>query len=515
MPVRWPDGRGVLQAWRAAWQRAAAYLLVPLGYFAGAKFGVLYTVMPEGTAILWPPNSVLLAALLLRRGRGAFVLGLLVIGAEVAADLPVFSLTEALLFGLVNVSEALLAYGLLARCRFDLRLQRLRDLNCFLLAGPVVAALAAAFAGAAVYSRFRGSEVGYLQFVRIWWFGDALGLLVFTPMFLGLAQGLGGALARWRARPPRDWLALALAAGAVAGFLASHHAMFAGLVFAPVLLLPFALLLASRFDLGLVCAGSAAMAMTLIVTLTQGGHPFGPLPAREAVLRTQEFVFILGLVPLGLGALLAQLRSRQCELESANERLNSLNRELESRVQERTARLDALNADLQRLAMLDPLTGLPNRRAFFDRARQAFEHRRRHPAALSVLMIDIDHFKAVNDRYGHAAGDAVLAELARRMALVLRPQDTLARHGGEEFSVLAPDASLQGAEQLGQRLHRAVVEHPVIVDGQPLAVTVSIGVAACAPDDTLEASLRRADEALYAAKAQGRNRVVTAAPDRR
>ncbi|HJV63345.1 MAG TPA: MASE1 domain-containing protein, partial [Albitalea sp.] len=373
-----------LQALRAAWQCAAAYLLVPLGHFAGAKFGVLYTVMPEGTAILWPPNSVLLAALLLRRGRGALPLSLLVIAAEVAADVPAFSLTEALLFGLVNVSEALLAYGILSRCSFDPRFGRLHDLNCFLLAAPAVAALAAAFAGAAVYSHFRGTEVSYLPFVRIWWFGDALGLLVFTPLVLGLAQGVQGSLARWRGWPPGDWLTLALAAGAVGVFFASHHAVLDGLVFAPVLLLPFALLLASRFGLAVVCAGSAAMAMTLIVTLTQGRHPFGPLPAREEVLRTQEFVFILGLVPLGLGALLAQLRSRQRELESANECLNTLNRELDARVRERTARLDALNADLRRLALLDPLTGLANRRAFFDRARQAFEHCRRHPAALSV-----------------------------------------------------------------------------------------------------------------------------------
>jgi hypothetical protein len=127
----------------AAWRLWAPYLLVPLGHFAGAKFGVLCTAMPEGTAILWPPNSVLLAALVLRQGQGALALALLV----VAVDLPAFSLPEALLFGLVNVAEAWIGFALLRRCGFDAGFGTLRDFNRFLLAAPLAAALCGAVGG--------------------------------------------------------------------------------------------------------------------------------------------------------------------------------------------------------------------------------------------------------------------------------------------------------------------------------------------------------------------------------
>ena len=493
----------------SARRRLAVFVAVPVCYFVSAKFGVLFTVMPEGTAILWPPNSVLLAALILGRGQGLLPLALLTLGAEVLADIPTFTLGEALLFGTTNVTEVGLAFALLKRSKFDPRFATLADVPRFVVAGPIAGALVASALGAAIYAHFRGSEVGYLQFARIWWFGDAIGLLVFTPLILSFALGAPGlAQALERARL-FDWAVVGLAVVSLGLFLASRNGVLWGLPFTPILMLPFAILVAARFDLRVVTTATALMALAVVVATARGHAPFGSVAPREAVMRTQEFLLVLCVMALGLAALLSQLRAHHAEARTANERLNDLNRHLEARVLERTASLDALNADLQRMAMTDPLTGLFNRRAFFERAHREFERCRRHHLSLAVMMVDIDHFKAINDSYGHPAGDRVLQHVAKTVAGSLRPEDTIARYGGEEFAVLAPEADLHSAVTLAARVQQALAGRSIPNDRDLLRITVSVGVASLADgDEAVENVLKRADDALYAAKRAGRNCVI-------
>src|SRR5688572_32780860 len=164
---------------------AAHLALIGVLYFAGAKLGML-TVMPEGNAVVWLPNAVVLAALLRFDGARLPAIGLVVLAAEVAADVPRFTLVEALLFGIINFAEAAGAFLLLRRVRFDAAFSAVSDLWKFVLAA-IAASGCAAFLGAAVYSVFRGAETTYLEFFRIWWFGDAVGLIVLTPLLLGFA----------------------------------------------------------------------------------------------------------------------------------------------------------------------------------------------------------------------------------------------------------------------------------------------------------------------------------------
>jgi len=174
-----------------------------------------------------------------------------------------------------------------------------------------------------------------------------------------------------------------------------------------------------------------------------------------------------------------------------------------------TEALRELNADLERLAMVDPLTGVANRRYFYQRAgiEIGAAHRRRSP--LACLMLDIDVFKSVNDRYGHAAGDLVLKRVAETVQAGIRPYDLLGRLGGEEFAVLLPDADIDAATVIAERLRIAVSASPALVEGVALPVTVSIGVSVLAPEDAaIDPLLDRADRALYQAKDGGRNRVV-------
>ncbi|MBL8062087.1 MAG: diguanylate cyclase [Anaerolineales bacterium] len=166
--------------------------------------------------------------------------------------------------------------------------------------------------------------------------------------------------------------------------------------------------------------------------------------------------------------------------------------------------------ELERLAMTDPLTGLANRRTFFDQAREYFSFAPHPIGQLSVFMLDIDQFKSVNDQHGHAAGDEVLQEIAIRLNRNLRPGDLIGRYGGEEFSILLPRTESSTALQIAERLRLAVSSSPIETQQGAVSITVSIGICR-AGDNTssLDDLLHCADEALYEAKRTGRNRCVS------
>lgn len=163
---------------------------------------------------------------------------------------------------------------------------------------------------------------------------------------------------------------------------------------------------------------------------------------------------------------------------------------------------------LLRLATTDPLTSLLNKAALFKELERMLKHASRYNRPLSLLMIDLDHFKQVNDRWGHLAGDQVLQQLALHLRTVLRQQDIAGRFGGEEFTIILPETSLPGATCLADRLRDSIASRSFEVNGSVLSITVSIGVAQ-RETETLGASslLEQADRALYQAKNKGRNQV--------
>jgi len=170
-------------------------------------------------------------------------------------------------------------------------------------------------------------------------------------------------------------------------------------------------------------------------------------------------------------------------------------------------RSKALRDDLVTHATRDALTGLLNRRELDARTAAAIAHAQRYDRALSCAMVDVDHFKAVNDRYGHAVGDAVLCEAATRLRETCRETDTIGRYGGEEFIVLFPEATTEDAMVAAERIRRAFCDVALTAGGVDLLLTASIGVATWAPSMTVPASLySAADRALYQAKERGRNR---------
>ncbi|WP_460447600.1 GGDEF domain-containing protein [Angustibacter aerolatus] len=165
-----------------------------------------------------------------------------------------------------------------------------------------------------------------------------------------------------------------------------------------------------------------------------------------------------------------------------------------------------LHREAQRLSVTDPLTGAGNLRHMTTTLAREVERSTRFDRPLSVLLLDLDHFKNVNDTYGHTVGDAVLRELARRLASVVREVDTVARYGGEEFVVVTPETDTLGAEHLAERICETVREEPFVVGDDVVVVTVSVGVASLPIHGTASGDLvRAADEGLYAAKRAGRD----------
>ena len=171
----------------------------------------------------------------------------------------------------------------------------------------------------------------------------------------------------------------------------------------------------------------------------------------------------------------------------------------------------AQEAQLRQLSITDPLTGVENRRGFMVQLERLHSRQRRHGHALSVLMFDLDWFKLVNDRHGHAVGDEVLKHLTLLVGQRLRRSDHLGRLGGEEFAVLLPDTHLEGASATAEMLCKSVAMYPAMTMAGPVQVTISVGVAEVDLNDpNPEYALARADLALYQAKARGRNRVAVA-----
>ncbi len=167
----------------------------------------------------------------------------------------------------------------------------------------------------------------------------------------------------------------------------------------------------------------------------------------------------------------------------------------------------ALEEQLRQLATTDPLTSALNRRAFQQRAEHELSRSQRQGTALCLAILDLDHFKRVNDQHGHAVGDQVLVAFSTLCRQQARSTDLFARFGGEEFVILLPDSDLNAAQQRLERLRSDLHTHPVDTAQGPLNISVSIGLASSRPHETLEQLLQRADTQLYQAKTQGRNRI--------
>jgi len=208
------------------------------------------------------------------------------------------------------------------------------------------------------------------------------------------------------------------------------------------------------------------------------------------------------------------LRSKRMEddsrLQSADEKMELLQNKM-LRMKTEITQMQERTRSLEERVFQDPLTGISNRRAFDRRIGEELHRFHRYGQVFSLLLVDVDHFKQVNDRYGHWAGDQCLREISERMASVLRQSDFIARYGGEEFAVILPGIGRREAEIVAEKLRKVIEKTRFLYKGERIPITASVGLAAVsARDSTVEHLFQRVDAALYKAKDLGRNRVQSA-----
>ena len=185
--------------------------------------------------------------------------------------------------------------------------------------------------------------------------------------------------------------------------------------------------------------------------------------------------------------------------------INEINASLESRVEESTAKLRAINTEMEKLANTDSLTGLHNRRAFFEIVNFAYSQMKRNNTPMSLIMLDLDNFKLINDQHGHPAGDEVLRCVARCLLETARESDYPARIGGEEFAILSINTDVNAAYILAERIRTEISFIRLQFNEKNIPITASLGVASLQKDETFSQLYVRADATLYSAKEAGRN----------
>ena len=209
-----------------------------------------------------------------------------------------------------------------------------------------------------------------------------------------------------------------------------------------------------------------------------------------------------------IGRLAKVFNQMHATIKRQIQELNAHRDMLEKEVKERTYELEQANKKLDLISRTDELTQLPNRRDMHRTIEKEVDRANRFRKAFSIIFIDIDHFKDVNDTYGHAAGDAVLKSVASTIRSLLRKYDVLARYGGEEFLTLLPETELKDASHVAERFRKQIENQTIFFGGQEIKVTITLGVAQFDSSQGAEKCIQLADKALYEGKEHGRNRVI-------
>jgi two-component system, cell cycle response regulator len=261
----------------------------------------------------------------------------------------------------------------------------------------------------------------------------------------------------------------------------------------------------SQPDLDVIIMTAYADMQSVLVALEQGVYDYlvKPFESIDDVLAKIQRA-------LEKRRILLENKRYVAYLTQANAQIEGMNRDLEAKVAERTRELAEANTRLEQLTLTDDVTGLFNQRFLFARLEEEFRRARRHEEDLSVMMIDIDHFKNVNDTHDHLYGSRVLKRLGELLREGVRSIDHVVRYGGDEFCILLPSTRLSDAVTVAERIRSRIEAANVGEDAELCRVTISVGMAALGESDadSPRSLLRAADKALYLAKSSGRNRVA-------
>ena len=457
-------------------------LLVAAAYFIAAKLSLLLAIPPGYATAVWPPSGIALAAMLLFGGR---IWPGIWLGATLVNLTVELSPATAVIIGTGNTLEALAGAAIVQRfIGIPRRFERGRDVALFVAAAAVSCTIAATVA---VTSLAITGSMTWLQFLQnwwTWWQGDVTGIIIVAPFILN-----------WSLRRAAPWpwqKRLEAACFGVLLLVVTHFAFSLGdtaglpspfaLTFA---ILPFMIWAALRLGQRVVTTAIAACCTFAVYYTVDELKTLPQVSLNETLLTLLAFISTIVVTGLVLSAVTTE-RSRAMD------------------------RLERVLDDLREQAMTDPLTGLYNRRFMWEFLQREWIRSRRKDVPLAVIMIDLDYFKRVNDTFGHQAGDFVLTAVSALLRTHIRSTDIVCRHGGEEFALILPEATLEIVRRRAEDIQAAIKRLDLDFRNVPLGrITASFGVALF-PDnaDGPDAMLRAADEALYTAKSEGRDRIV-------
>jgi diguanylate cyclase (GGDEF)-like protein len=380
-------------------------------------------------------------------------------------------------------------YLLFALIHFDLWLRRRGRMSHLWLAGASAGALLVDLSGI-VLRRSPQDDVGRLLPTL-----NLLGVLIVTSSIFELVRSLTGARP---ARVAHASYAVLAASAFVIGYGGVQalpiYMICCGVLLLLAMLHAFQGARAGDPESRLIAAGLSLLILTLLI---------------DILAVTQVIPLIPGLPIVGFVILfIVSARALSGRYEREYRELLALRNELEERVHERTHALEDANRRLEAMSRTDSLTGLLNRRAFLEECERELHRAARGGQPCSVVMIDLDHFKQINDRYGHGAGDELLKSGAMSLRSVLRAEDLVARWGGEEFVFFLPNTDADAAARVAEKARKTLAGMVPAGAGPSVSVTGSFGIATHRIGRTLEATIAAADQALYRAKETGRNRVV-------
>ena len=481
MSARAGDKRETVALLRRIPQLGQVLLLATI-YFVAAKLSLVLAIPPGYATAVWPPSGIALAATLLFGNRiwPGIWLGATLVNLTVASS-PV----TAVIIGTGNTLEALAGAAIIQRFVGIPRcFERGQDVALFVAAAALSCTIAATVA---VTSLALGGSVSWPEFFPnwwTWWQGDLTGIIIVAPLILN-----------WSLRRAAPWPRQKKLEAACFGLLllaVTHFAFSFGdatglpspfsVTFS---ILPFMIWAALRFSQRVVTTAIAVSCAFAVYYTVDGLQPLPQSSLNELLLTLLAFISTVVVTGLVLSAVTIE----------------------RSRAMEKLARvLD----DLREQAMTDPLTGLYNRRYMWEFLQREWIRSKRKEIPLAVIMIDLDHFKRVNDSFGHQAGDFVLTAVSGLLRTHIRSSDIVCRHGGEEFALVLPEATLESVRRRAEDIQAAIKSLNLEYRDVPLGrITASLGIALF-PDnaDGPDSVLRAADEAMYAAKDAGRDRIV-------